>query len=115
MKVRNKNPVLKDLVEGLSRKEQPIWKAVAKGLNRPRNVEFKVNLYKLEKHGKNKETIVVPGTVLGSGEIKKHLTVAAYRFSGSAKEKIEKAGGKALEIEELVKENPKGSGVRIFG
>lgn len=33
--------------------------------------------------------------VLGNGEIKSKLTVHAHHFSGSAKEKIEKAGGKA--------------------
>ena len=32
--------------------------------------------------------------VLGKGEITKKLTVSAHRFSQSAKEKIEKAGGK---------------------
>lgn len=32
--------------------------------------------------------------VLGSGEIDKALTVRAHRFSASAREKIEKAGGK---------------------
>ena len=33
--------------------------------------------------------------VLGNGEIKKKLTVRAHKFSNTAKEKIEKAGGKA--------------------
>ena len=33
--------------------------------------------------------------VLGDGELKKALTVKAHAFSASAKEKIEKAGGKA--------------------
>lgn len=33
--------------------------------------------------------------VLGNGEIKKKLTVKAAKFSASAKEKIENAGGKA--------------------
>ncbi len=33
--------------------------------------------------------------ILGEGEITKKLTVKAAAFSGSAKEKIEKAGGKA--------------------
>jgi large subunit ribosomal protein L15 len=33
--------------------------------------------------------------VLGDGELTKKLTVAAHRFSASAKEKIEKAGGTA--------------------
>ncbi|MFW6170860.1 MAG: 50S ribosomal protein L15 [Planctomycetota bacterium] len=34
--------------------------------------------------------------VLGDGELTKKLTVSAHRFSGSAKEKIEKAGGEAV-------------------
>lgn len=33
--------------------------------------------------------------VLGNGELTKNLTVKAVAFSASAKEKIEKAGGKA--------------------
>ena len=36
--------------------------------------------------------------VLGNGEIKKKLTVSAHRFSKSAKEKIEKAGGSIVEL-----------------
>ena len=44
--------------------------------------------------------------VLGSGELKKKLTVKAHAFSASAAEKIQKAGGKA----ELLSKNsdPKG-------
>lgn len=34
--------------------------------------------------------------VLGRGELKKALVVKAHAFSGSAKEKIEKAGGQAI-------------------
>jgi large subunit ribosomal protein L15 len=36
--------------------------------------------------------------VLGDGELKKSLKVTAHRFSKSAKEKIEKAGGQAIEL-----------------
>ena len=36
--------------------------------------------------------------ILGSGELTKSLTVKAAAFSASAKEKIEKAGGKAVVI-----------------
>ena len=35
--------------------------------------------------------------VLGDGELSRALNVTAGKFSGSAKEKIEKAGGKAIE------------------
>ncbi len=37
--------------------------------------------------------------ILGKGELKKALTVKAHRFSESAKQKIEKAGGKAVLIQ----------------
>jgi len=40
-----------------------------------------------------------PVVILGSGDIDKALTVKAHRFSKSAKEKIEAAGGKAEVIE----------------
>lgn len=36
--------------------------------------------------------------VLGNGELTKKLTVKAAKFTASAKEKIEKAGGSALEV-----------------
>jgi large subunit ribosomal protein L15 len=34
--------------------------------------------------------------ILGNGELKKKLKISAHRFSESAKEKIEKAGGQAI-------------------
>jgi large subunit ribosomal protein L15 len=36
--------------------------------------------------------------VLGNGEVSKPLKVSAHRFTKSAKEKIEKAGGAAVQI-----------------
>jgi large subunit ribosomal protein L15 len=36
--------------------------------------------------------------VLGNGEISKPLRISAHRFTKSAREKIEKAGGAAVEI-----------------
>jgi large subunit ribosomal protein L18e len=117
MRLRNKSS--KDLVENLYRKGTGqganAWKAVAEDLNRPRRGRLEVNLTRIGKHSKAKETVVVPGVVLGSGEIKKGLTIAALKFSGKAEEKIEKAGGKCLSIEELYEKNPKGKGIRIMG
>ncbi|MFH1347887.1 MAG: 50S ribosomal protein L15 [Candidatus Margulisiibacteriota bacterium] len=59
-----------------------------------------INVADLEKfEGEvNKETLKISGLlkVLGSGEIKKALTVKADKFSQSAKRKIEAAGGKCL-------------------
>ena len=42
--------------------------------------------------------------ILGSGEISKSLKISAHRFTKSAKEKIEKAGGTATEIVKAVED-----------
>lgn len=39
--------------------------------------------------------------ILGDGELSKKLTVSAFSFSASAKQAIEKIGGKALIVKEL--------------
>ena len=51
--------------------------------------------------------------ILGDGEITKKLTVSAHRFSGSAKEKIEKAGGTCVVLpgkKPVVKNRQKSAG-----
>jgi large subunit ribosomal protein L15 len=40
----------------------------------------------------------LPLKILGAGEVTKALTVKAHKFSGAAREKIEKAGGQAIEL-----------------
>ena len=40
-----------------------------------------------------------PVVILGRGELEAALTVKAHRFSGTAREKIEKAGGSVAELE----------------
>lgn len=119
MKVKEKNLELKDLIIKLHNmgfeKKAPIWSTIAKGLNRPQRKNYKVNVFKIGKYTKPKEIIVVPGIILGSGDIKKPVTVAALKFSASAKEKIEKVGGMCLSINELIEKNPRGSDMRIMG
>ena len=61
------------------------------------------------------ETAVIPGKVLSDGELTvKKAIVAAYQFSDTAKEKINKTG-KAINLTQLMKDNPKAQNVRIFG
>ncbi|MEM5879150.1 MAG: 50S ribosomal protein L18e [Candidatus Aenigmatarchaeota archaeon] len=112
------NPYLKQLIEELKQKSKelkaPIWKAVAEKLEKPRRKKVEVNVYEIERHAKENEIVIVPGVVLGNGEITKPVNVAAWRFSPKAEEKIKKAGGKTMKIEDLLKENPKGSGVKIL-
>jgi len=48
--------------------------------------------------------------ILGAGELTKKLTVSAHAFSASAKEKIEKAGGKVVVIEPPAEQTEKAAG-----
>jgi large subunit ribosomal protein L18e len=118
MKSGQKNEQLMELLQLLKKtaieNDAAIWKRVASDLEGPTRRRRVVNVYKLDKYTKDNETVVVPGKVLGTGELNKKLTVAAYTFSGQALEKIN-AKGKALSIKELVEKNPKGSKVRIMG
>jgi len=113
MKTRNKNPALQDLINELDGRKEPVWKAVARGLNRPRRVRFEADLTRIERHAKPNENVVVPGIVTGLGEIEKPFTVAALRFTAQAKQKIEKAKGICMSIKEIADKNPKK--VRIIG
>ena len=67
-----------------------------------------VNLKTIEEHGLDGDIgpqelkkaglirkLVVPIKILGSGELSRGITVRAHKFSRSAMEKLEKAGGKA--------------------
>ena len=66
---------------------------------------------------------MVPGKVLSAGTLENPITVAALGFSKKAFEKItEPAEGKVkskgkckcISIEDLAKDNPKGTGVKII-
>jgi len=99
----------------LSKKENvKLWKRIAEDLEKPTRIRREVNLYKINKYTRNSETALVAGKVLSLGDLDKKITVAAYKYSKAAKEKINKIG-KAISIQELMKENPKGEKVRIIG
>ncbi len=91
-----------------------IWKRVAEIIRKPRRRRVAVNVWKIGKYAQGASAIIVPGVVLGYGELDKPVTVAALKVSAKAREKIVEAGGKVISIEDLIKENPKGSGVRII-
>lgn len=103
------------LAKKTARKENAeIWNDVADILSQPTRKMPEVNLEKLNKTLNDGETAIVPGKVLSGGILDQSVSIAALSFSHSAKEKIENVGGKTLKIEELIKENPKGSNVRII-
>ena len=83
------------------------WKEIAAILSGSRKNYANINLNQIKKD------VVVPGKVLSSGESGKHKVVA-LAFSEKAKEKIEKAGGKALTILDELKLNKTRKGLEIL-
>jgi large subunit ribosomal protein L18e len=99
-----------------SRQENvPIWKRIAIDLEKPTRQRRIVNLSKIARVTKENETIIVPGKVLGTGELGHKLTIAAYTFSGSALEKLAQAKCTWYTIPDFMKKNPKGAKTRVIG
>ncbi len=108
------NVHMRTLINRLQKTKSAAWKDVAKKLGSARRKKIEVNVSLINRHAKGGETIVVPGIVLAGGEINKPVTIAAWRFSSTAVEKIKKSKGSTMTIEELFKKNPKGSKIRIM-
>ena len=113
------NPILIKLIVELKKRgnEQnaKIWGRVADDLERPTRQRRVVNLSSISRYTKENEIVVVPGKVLGAGDLEHKITISAFQISDGAKEKIEKAGAKIVPLLELSKENPSGKGIRIMG
>ena len=56
-------------------------------------------------------TVAVKGP---NGELSHEVTIACYKASSSALEKVEKAKGSIITIKELVSKNPKGGRIVIL-
>ena len=92
-----------------------IWKRIALDLEKPTRQMRVVNLSKINRFCQANEAVIVPGKVLGTGELDRKITIAAYNFSKQAVEKIGKSQGTTYSIYEFMKKNPKGAKTRIIG
>ncbi len=91
-----------------------IWKDVAEKLAKPNRRQVEVNISDIERNSAKDESVIIPGIVLSNGELTKPVNVAAWKFTPAAEKKIKDAKGKCMTIEQLFKDNPKGTGVRIL-
>lgn len=109
------NPIMQKTIAELKMQKAKLWKLVARELEKPTRNRREVNLSRIQRFAKANEIIIVPGKVLSAGELNKKVSVAAWSFSANAITKIKSAGGKTLTISELMKTNPKGTGVKVLG
>jgi large subunit ribosomal protein L18e len=112
----HKNTQIQELISELKKAsaDAPVWRAIADDLSKPTRSRAIVNLAKLNRATKQGDIIVVPGKVLGDGELDHTLTVAALAFSESAHTKLKASKATTITIQDLLKKDPKGKTVRIF-
>ena len=112
------NPLVANLILSLKKtareNESGVWKSISQSLEKPRRRRVETNLSKIARHTSKNDQVVIAGKVLATGELQHAVTIAALVFSTKAKTKIEAVKGRAISIEKLMEENPKGSGIRIL-
>ncbi len=103
-------------LKGASKKNNsPIWSKLAELALKPSSARRVVNVGHIEKFAKNNDVVVVPGKVLGTGNMSHKITLCSFSISNTGAKKILQSGGKILSFSELIKMNPTGKGVIIIG
>ena len=84
--------------------KQAIWLDLAERIGKPSRQRARINLWKIEKLSKilGKKILVVPGKVLGFGELAGETTIVALEYSADAKKKIFASKGHAFTITEAI-------------
>ena len=117
--IRKTNARLVDVISQLKAQSRDtgaaVWRDVAMRLSKSRKNWAQPILSRVSRYAPEGATILVPGKLLGSGELSANHTIAAYSVSNGAREKIEAAGGRFMTYSELMNENPTGTGVVILG
>ena len=90
------------------------WQNIAQIVSGSRRKYSAVNLDRIEKESSDRNIIIVPGKVLGSGNLTKKLRICALYFSKSAINKIKQSKGEAVKIIDEIKKNPNAEGVKLL-
>jgi large subunit ribosomal protein L18e len=103
------------LRNAFKKNKAPIWRALQDELAGSRANRREINVRRLAEITKADEVVVVPGKVLGTGNLGHKLTVCAFSISETAAKKIVESGGKVMAFDDLINDYPDGKGVRIIG
>ncbi len=115
IKKRTRNKTNKELVETIQlAKKNPVWLNVSGYLSSSTRNMPEVNLSEIELNSKEGDTIIVPGKVLGEGDITKKLRVCAFKFSHEAFIKLKNKKCETVMLIDEIKKNPKAMGVRVI-
>lgn len=107
--------MVKELKTASAKNKAPIWSKLAVMAQKPTIAKRLVNVGKINNVTKENDVIVVPGKVLGTGNISHKITLCSFSISTSAAQKILSAGGKIIGYSEMISKFPTGKGVKIIG
>lgn len=93
---RKTNLKLKELIIKLKKQGKL---ELANLLSQPKRKAVVVNIEKINKETKQDDKVIVPGKVLGNGEMQHSVTIAAYSFSEEARKKMKSC--RIAKIEEI--------------
>ncbi|MFH1307478.1 MAG: 50S ribosomal protein L18e [archaeon] len=104
-----------ELVETILKlKKNDFWTQVANMISGPTRKQASLNLDQIDRNTKEGDTILVPGKILGQGEVTKKIRAVALYFSASAIVKLKDKKCEIVNILEEFKVNPKFQGVKIL-
>jgi len=109
---RKTNPLLRKTLILIKKQKKDFWTRIADLLSRP--IMPAVNIKKINHLSKKDEIIIIPGKVLAEGDLNHPVKIAAFSASEEALTKLKKSKSQFISIEELIKQNPKGTGVKIL-
>lgn len=98
----------------LAAKKNEDWQKIAGMLSTSTRNMGVINLDQIDKGSKEGDTILVPGKVLGNGDISKKIRIIAFKFSEEAEKKLKNKKCETRTIIEEIKLNPKAEGVKIL-
>jgi len=107
--------MVKELKQASTKNDAPIWLKLAKLALKTSSSKRVVNLTKINDVTKEGEVIVVPGKILGTGNVSHKITLSSFSISNSAAKKIIESGGNIISFKEMIEKFPTGKGVRIIG
>jgi large subunit ribosomal protein L18e len=104
----------KELKVASRKNKAPIWSRLAEMALKPTRARKVLNLGQLDKFVNDNDVVVVPGKVLGTGNISHKITLCSFSISSRGAKKVTQSGGKIIDISQLIKNNPTGKGVKII-
>ena len=107
--------MVKELRGASKKNKAPLWSRLAELALKPSSARRTINLSQIDRFTKDSDVVVVPGKVLGTGNMSQKVTLCSFSISNSGAQKVLGSGGKILSFTELIKNHPTGKGVTIIG